>query len=82
MPSNLKYCLESALDEDIRLWYLSFDFYLPRFQYGLAVGFLIWIFTVCEKRQSQQFVVSNSHQLAKPFAYFASVKEICRPPQM
>lgn len=82
MPNHLRDWLQSSLNEDIRHQYLSFDFYLPRFQYGLVVGFLIWIFTVCEKGQSQQFVGSNSCHLAKPFVYFASVKEICRPPQM
>lgn len=82
MPNHLGDWLQSGLDEGVRLQYLSFDCYLPRFQYGLAVGFLIWIFTVCEKGWSWWFTESNSCHLAKPFAYFASVKETCRPPQM
>lgn len=82
MPSHLRDWLQSALDEDVRLQYLSFDFYLPKFQDGLVVGFLIWIFTVCQKGESQRRVEPNSCHLAKPFAYFASVKEIYRPPQM
>lgn len=82
MPNLLGDWLQSALDEDIRLQYLSFDFYLPRIQYGLVVGFLVWMFTVCEKGQSQRFAGSNNCHLAEPFAYSANVKEICSPPQM
>lgn len=82
MPNLLGDWLQSALDEDIRLQYLSFDFYLPRFQYGLVWAFWYGCLQYVKKGQSQRFVGSNNCHLAKPFAYSASVKEICSPPQM